>query len=121
MKLINADRMIAALEAENEQSRHKRENADEESRVMFRKKIIELLQKEEAACKWHDPEKKMPADDEKVLITVSGMNKEQNYRCDHAVKLGSYVEGEGWFIEEDLETFTVHEWCEIPEGYSIEK
>ena len=46
---------------------------------------------------WTDPADHLPADDEFVVVTVSG--KFGNVTWDHAFAIGSWVPDEGWYIE----------------------
>lgn len=117
MKYVDADLMISILQAENEKLRHRRTNADEEIQQIFREKIIELLKKTEAVLGWKDPETDPPRDGGFVLVIVSGENAAGDHRYDHAVEKGSYLPGDGWLIEADIDDFVVHQWCEIPGGY----
>lgn len=118
MKYVDADMMISILQAENEKLRHKRTNANEEIQHIFREKIIKLLKEAEPDLCWKNPETDPPVNEDFVLVTVSGENENGNHRYDHAVVIGSYLPGEGWLIEADIDDFVVHQWCEIPGGYN---
>ena len=67
---------------------------------------------------WWEPSRKLPKNDDIVVMTVSG--KAGNRTFDHALMLGNYVDGEGWWFEDvDIDTeelmdsITVHAWCDL--------
>lgn len=59
--------------------------------------------------------KALPDPDVIVPITVSG--EAGNVTYDHALMLGTYFPGDGWFIEgldpDEQNKITVHAWCEL--------
>lgn len=65
---------------------------------------------------WTDPADRLPADDEFVVVTVSG--KFGNVTYDHAMVIANYMEEEGWFFLDSLlerfnEIVTVHAWADL--------
>ena len=67
-------------------------------------KVIER----QAIVTWHTLEEKRPPEDDIVLVTISGTNR------DHCFALASYTDDEGWVLwSDDLEEFTVHAWCDL--------
>ena len=66
---------------------------------------------------WYTPDEKMPADDERVVVSISG--RKGNYIYDHALAIGSFYpdglgwEIEGWFTEDKDSDIIVHAWCDL--------
>lgn len=127
MKLIDADALIRIMNSVIEENEKKRKEDQDgkkllelEVQKLFVNKIIELLKKTEAVCRWYKPEEGTPKNDDFVLVNVSGINDDKNHRYDHAVLKGSYLPEDGWLIDADIEDYTVHEWCEIPGGMDME-
>lgn len=71
---------------------------------------------------WYLPEKKLPPEDEEVVITFSG--KVHNVIYDHAIGIASYFFGEGWLIdgmdEKESDAMTIEAWCDL-DAYGLEK
>lgn len=68
---------------------------------------------------WYTPQEKLPPEDNHVLVTVSGSDKNTIY--DHALQIGSWMDdGLGWLVEgfSDEAEVIVHAWCDIdPYGF----
>jgi len=71
---------------------------------------------------WFTPEEKMPADDVRVVVSISGRKGKTVY--DHAIAIGSYAQdGLGWEIEgfftgDEGVDITVNAWCDLqPYGH----
>lgn len=67
---------------------------------------------------WYTPEEKMPNEDERVPVVISGYDG--NMRFDHALQIGNWMDnGLGWLVEglSDDAQFVVDAWCdlELPE------
>lgn len=64
---------------------------------------------------WYLPKKKLPPEDEEVVITFSG--KVHNVIYDHAIGIASYFPGEGWMIdgmdENASDRMTIEAWADL--------
>ena len=70
---------------------------------------------------WYTPEEKLPADDNFMVVTISG--KVGGVTYDHAFAIADYCEGEGWYIdgidpEVSDANISVNAWCDL-EPYGI--
>ena len=65
---------------------------------------------------WYTPDEKQPENDDFVVVTISGKVGHTTY--DHALAIGNYAAGEGWYIdgidpELSDKGITVNAWCDL--------
>lgn len=79
-------------------------------------KARRLIEEAEAYSPWADVKYEVPMDGEMYLLIVSGKPK-KNITMHYAYVLGTWLDGEGWVLDEypEWEDPTVHAWAELPD------
>lgn len=83
---------------------------------------LKVIEQKDNPGPWRDIEEAIPPDDGLVLVTISG--KRGNLSFERAIELAAFTD-DGWILWKDLHfctlknSFTVHQWAPIPEGYLI--
>ena len=81
---------------------------------------LTVIEQKDNPGPWRNIEDAVPPDDGMVLVTISG--KRGNLIFERVIELAAFTD-EGWILWKDLHfctlknSFTVHQWAPIPEGY----
>ena len=78
--------------------------------------VSDPVRKRQVIVTWYDPAKKLPPEDECVVITFSGRRNISNSYI-HALGIGVYYEGDGWLIdgmsEAESDRMTIEAWADL--------